>query len=137
MKKLFFVFAAVAVISVLSSCEKDEDNPAPTRLDKVLGTWNGIYNSTDLGKLTITKVSDHRIKLVPGLANHSTTELDVTDTTFTSGGETITEVEGSYGTATIDQVFFARISSKAGATTLQYTYLNPVASENWQFASTK
>jgi hypothetical protein len=138
MKKLFFLFAAVSVFAILFSCKKDEDDLGPPAgIDKVVGTWNGIYNSTTVGTLTITKLSAHRIRLVPGLANHSTTELDVTDTTFTSGGETITEVEGTVGTATIDQVFFARISSKSGASSLQYTYLNPVAAESWQFSSTK
>ena len=137
MKRIFLVFVVVAVSNLFVACDKDEPQSPPTGLDKVLGTWNGIYNNTDLGSLVITKISANRIKLVPNLANHSTTELDVTDTTFTSGSETITEVEGSFGTATTDQIFYARISNKAGATTLQYSYLNPVAAENWLFSSTK
>ncbi len=97
MKKIYILFVAFTLAFAVSSCSKDDDNSGSTTPDTtgggggtldvwaaIQGTYSGgettsLTGTKDNVELTITKISDTKIRLTPGAnSDHlQTLEIDI------------------------------------------------------------
>lgn len=93
MKKIYILFVACTLAFAVSSCSKDDDNSGSTTptgggnntLDvwaEVVGTYTGDETTSTGGtknnvEITITKLSDSKIRIAPGANSDKLQSLDI------------------------------------------------------------
>ncbi len=95
MKKIYILFVACALAFAVSSCSKDDDNSGSTPSggggggNNTVDVWANIQGTfvgdevTSTGgtvnnvEVTITKISDTKVRIVPGANSQSLVQLDI------------------------------------------------------------